>query len=64
MAGQKVQRHGGSWQGFKSDIARFLGSDLTIVVLANLAQARPARITDGLAGMLEPSLATALQPTE
>jgi CubicO group peptidase (beta-lactamase class C family) len=64
VAGQKVQRHGGSWQGFKSEIARFLGSDLTIVVLANLAEARPERFTDGLAGLLDPSLATATKPSE
>ena len=58
------QLNSGSWQGFNTDIARFLGSDLTIVVLANLAEARPARFTDGLAGLLEPSLATALKPAE
>jgi len=52
VAGQKVQRHGGSWQGFKAEIARFLGSDLTIVVLANLAQAEPERFTDGLAALV------------
>jgi hypothetical protein len=56
-AGQKVHRHGGAWQGFKSEIARFLGSDLTVVVLANLAQADPERFTDGIAGLLEPRLA-------
>jgi CubicO group peptidase (beta-lactamase class C family) len=56
-AGQKVHRHGGAWQGFKSEIARFLGSDLTIIVLANLAEADPGRFTDGIAGLLEPSLA-------
>ena len=50
-------RHGGAWQGFKSEIARFLESDLTIVVLANLADADPARFTDGIAALLEPSLA-------
>ena len=55
--GQKVHRHGGAWQGFKSEIARFLGSDLTIVVLANLAEADPERFTDGIAAILEPSLA-------
>jgi hypothetical protein len=54
-AGQEVHRHGGAWQGFKSEIARFLGSDLTIVVLANLADADPERFTDGIAGLLEPS---------
>jgi CubicO group peptidase (beta-lactamase class C family) len=55
--GQKVHRHGGAWQGFKSEIARFLGSDLTIVVLANLAEADPERFTDGIAAILEPRLA-------
>ena len=60
VAGQKVRRHGGSWQGFKSDIARFLGSDLTVIVLANLAQARPERFTDALAGAVDPTLAAAM----
>ena len=57
-AGQKVHRHGGAWQGFKSGIARFLGSDLTVIVLANLAQADPMRFVDGIAGLLDPRLAT------
>ena len=58
VAGQKVERHGGSWQGFKTEIARYLGSDLTLIVLCNLAQADPARFTDGLAALLDPALAT------
>jgi len=49
-------------QGFKADIARFLGSDLTIVVLANLAEARPERFTDGLAALVDPALAKAGSP--
>ena len=56
--GQKVHRHGGAWQGFKSGIARFLGSDLTVIVLANLAPADPMRFVDGIAGLLDPRLAT------
>jgi hypothetical protein len=56
-SGEKVHRHGGGWQGFRSDIVRFLGSDLTVVVLANLAQADPERLTDGIAALLEPRLA-------
>ncbi len=55
--GENVRRHGGAWQGFKSEIARFLGSDLTIVVLANLAEADPERFTEGIASLLEPKLA-------
>jgi CubicO group peptidase (beta-lactamase class C family) len=57
VAGQKVQRHAGSWQGFKTHLARYLGDDLTIVVLANLTQADPERLVDGIAAILNPKLA-------
>src|SRR5688572_16297526 len=46
---QDIQRHGGSWQGFKTYIARYLGDDLTIIALANLAQANPKRVVDRIA---------------
>ena len=58
VQGQKVHRHGGSWQGFKSDVARYLGSDLTVIVFANLAQAKSERVTDAVAALVEPALAT------
>ena len=35
IAGQNIQRHGGSWQGFKTYIARYGGDDITIIALAN-----------------------------
>jgi N-acyl-D-aspartate/D-glutamate deacylase len=60
--GKPLQQHGGSWQGFKTQLSRFIGDDLTIVVLANLAQADPARFADGIAAILNPSLAIK-QPT-
>ena len=56
FASQTLHRHGGSWQGFKTDIARYLGSDLTIIVLANLAEADPGHISDGIAAILDPTL--------
>ena len=49
--------HGGAWQGFKSYISRYLGEDLTVIVLANLADADPARFVDGIASILAPALA-------
>lgn len=52
-----LQQHGGSWQGFKTHYARFLGDDLSIVVLANLAQADPVRFVDGIAAIVNPALA-------
>jgi CubicO group peptidase (beta-lactamase class C family) len=56
-AGERVRRHAGAWQGFKSEIARFLESDLTIVVLANLAETDPERFTEGIVSLVEPKLA-------
>lgn len=56
FAGRPAQRHGGSWQGFKTHIARFPQDDLTIIVLANLAQADPEKIGEDVAAIIEPGL--------
>lgn len=48
--------HGGTWQGFYSYISRYQGEDLTIIVLANLADSNPARFVDGIANIFAPSL--------
>jgi CubicO group peptidase (beta-lactamase class C family) len=56
-AGQSVVGHGGSWQGFKTQLTRYLGNDLTIVVLANLAEAEPDRFVSGIAAIFDPKLA-------
>ena len=55
--GNRVLHHGGAWQGFKSQISRYLSDDLTIIVLANLADADPARFVDEIAGIVVPALA-------
>jgi CubicO group peptidase (beta-lactamase class C family) len=55
--GQPYQSHGGSWQGFRTQFSRFIGDDLSVIVLANLAQADPGRIADGIAAILNPKLA-------
>jgi CubicO group peptidase (beta-lactamase class C family) len=51
-----VIRHGGAWQGFRTDIARYPERGLAIVVLANLAQADPGAISDGITALLDPAL--------
>jgi N-acyl-D-amino-acid deacylase len=56
IAGQDVQRHGGSWQGFQTYISRYLGDGITIIALANLAQANPAQVVDSIAKSLIPKL--------
>jgi hypothetical protein len=55
--GQPWYHHGGSWQGFKTYISRYLADDLTIVVLTNLADAEPQRFVDDVARILDPRLA-------
>jgi CubicO group peptidase (beta-lactamase class C family) len=55
--GEKVIEHGGSWQGFRTAIARYVDTKLTVIVLANLAQAEPERLAADIAGIVEPSLA-------
>jgi CubicO group peptidase (beta-lactamase class C family) len=48
--------HTGSWQGFKASIQRYPEQNLTVIALANLAEARPEPITFAIAGILEPVL--------
>jgi CubicO group peptidase (beta-lactamase class C family) len=52
VAGQTVYEHGGSWQGFKTHIVRYQGDDLTVIALANLAQAQPERFCSGIVKIL------------
>ena len=56
VAGQTVHEHGGSWQGFRTTISRYLGSDLTVIVLANLAEAEPEKIGHKVAALVDPNL--------
>ena len=46
--GQAVQYHDGSWQGFESILIRYIRDDVTIIVLANLADADLERMVDGI----------------
>lgn len=57
MAGQRVHRHGGAWQGFRTNLARYLGDDLTVIVLANGAFADTPAFADGIAALFNPALA-------
>lgn len=54
--GHPLIEHGGSWQGFRAAIARYVEQGLTIAVLANLAQADPDVMAHEIAGLLEPPL--------
>jgi CubicO group peptidase (beta-lactamase class C family) len=54
--GQRLIEHGGSWQGFRAAIARYVDQDLTVVVLANLSAAEPETMAHAIAGLVEAKL--------
>lgn len=63
VRGHHIVEHGGAWQGFKSQISRYVDDKLTIVVFANQARANPAKIAHGVAAIFDPQL-TPAPPTQ
>lgn len=57
VRGHRFVRHGGGWQGFSTDIVRYVDKKLTVIVLTNLAGADAGAIADGIVGHHEPELA-------
>jgi D-alanyl-D-alanine carboxypeptidase len=55
--GHRLIRHGGAWQGFTSDISRYVDDKLTVIVLANRVASAPEQIGRGVAGFYAPELA-------
>jgi CubicO group peptidase (beta-lactamase class C family) len=49
--GHHVISHNGSWQGFETAIARYVNDQLTVVVLTNLAEAKPGAIAAHVADL-------------
>ncbi len=47
--GHHVVEHEGQWQGFETQISRYVDDRLTVVVLTNLGDAKPERIADRVA---------------
>ena len=47
--GHHVVEHEGQWQGFETQISRYVDDRLTVVVLTNLDEAKPGQIADGIA---------------
>jgi CubicO group peptidase (beta-lactamase class C family) len=54
--GHRVIEHAGAWQGFNTNISRYVDDGLTVVVLANLEGAHPDEIAHHVAGLLIPAL--------
>ena len=59
VRGHRVIEHGGAWQGFKSQISRYVDDKLTVVVFANQARANPARIAHYVAALYNADLSPA-----
>ena len=57
VRGHRVVEHGGSWQGFKSQISRYIDDKLTVVVFANQARANSAKLAHEVAALFNPELA-------
>ena len=58
--GHTLIEHGGSWQGFRAQISRYVDDHLSVIVLANLAEAPVGVIAHTAAGLLAPDLALPL----
>jgi D-alanyl-D-alanine carboxypeptidase len=54
--GHRRVHHNGYWQGFSTQISRYVDDRLTVIVLTNLAGADPTRIANQVADLYLPSL--------
>jgi CubicO group peptidase (beta-lactamase class C family) len=55
--GHTLIAHSGAWQGFNSQLSRFVDDKLTVIVLANGTNANPGKFADMVAGHFIPALA-------
>ncbi len=53
----RVIQHGGSWQGFRSYIARYVDDGVTVVVLSNVGPSHVGTLAHAIAGLYDPALA-------
>jgi CubicO group peptidase (beta-lactamase class C family) len=60
--GHRVIEHGGQWQGFNTNISRYVDDKLTVVVLTNLDHCEPGEIAHGVAALYDPALKPSPKP--
>ena len=56
VRGHRIIEHGGSWQGFKAQITRYVDDKLTVIVFANQARADQAKLARCVAAIINPEL--------
>jgi CubicO group peptidase (beta-lactamase class C family) len=49
-------QHGGAWQGFRTFYSRYLGDEMSVIVLTNSGGANPEKFADGVATLWDPAL--------
>lgn len=54
---RRVVEHDGEWQGFTSNITRYVDDKLTVIILDNLARYNPAKLAQNVAAIYNPELA-------
>lgn len=54
--GHSMIEHGGSWQGFRTGIARYPAQRVSVAVLANSSEADSSLMARTIAGLMEPAL--------
>ena len=59
VRGHRVIEHGGSWQGFKAQISRYVDDKLTIILFANQARANQTKLAHDIAAIINPELGPA-----
>ena len=57
VRGHRIIEHGGSWQGFKAQISRYVDDKLTVILFANQARANQAKLAHDIAAIINPELA-------
>jgi len=58
---QPLMEHSGSWQGFKAHITRYLRDSITVIILANSANAETTTLAHRIAAIHNPRLAPPLR---
>ena len=57
VKGHRWVQHGGAWQGFKSQIMRYVDDKFTVVLFANQTRANQSKLAQGVAAIFNPELA-------
>jgi len=57
VRGHRIIEHGGSWQGFKAQISRYVDDKMTVILFANQIRANQAKLAHGVAAIINPDLA-------